>query len=165
MKDKKGLSDFIKFAYKNGDVKDVKEAFEKYPVEDEWHKGKIENVINEPKEIYTIYSIGDIVFVKNYQYENGSIGTSHLFVIIDQDNVAVPIENFGMIISSNLEKLKYETNKFLKKDEINGLNKDSIVKIDEIYKIKNEQILFKIGKVDKIKVEEYKKMYNENQKV
>lgn len=147
MKDKEGLSDFIKFAYENGDVKDVSEAFIEYPVEEEWHKGKAEYLLNEPKEIYSIYSIGDIVFVKNYQYENGRIGTNHLFVIIDQDNVAVPIENFGMLISSNLDKLKYETNKLLIKDEINGLDKDSIVKIDEIYKIRSEQILFKIGKV------------------
>lgn len=159
MKDKEGLSDFIKFAYENGDVKDVSEAFIEYPVEEEWHKGRIECLLNEPKEIYSIYSIGDIVFVKNYQYENGRIGTNHLFVIIDQDNVAVPIENFGMLISSNLDKLKYETNKLLTKDEINGLDKDSIVKIDEIYKIRNEQILFKIGKVDKSKIEEYKQMY------
>lgn len=46
MKDKEGLSEFIKFAYKNGDVKDVKEAFIEYPVE-EWHKGKVECLLNE----------------------------------------------------------------------------------------------------------------------
>lgn len=159
MKNKEGLSDFIKFAYENGDVKDVSEAFIEYPVEEEWHKGRTECLLNEPKEIYSVYSIGDIVFVKNYQYENGKIGTNHLFVIIDQNNVAVPIENFGMLISSNLDKLKYEANKLLTKDEINGLDKDSIVKTDEIYIIKSEQILFKIGKVDESKVEEYKQMY------
>lgn len=51
MKDKEGLSDFIKFAYENGDVKDVSEAFIEYPVEEEWHKGKAEYLLNEPKEI------------------------------------------------------------------------------------------------------------------
>ncbi len=61
-----------------------------------------------------------------------------------------------MLISSNLEKLKFKENKFLKKDKLNNLQKDSIVKTDVIYKILNEQIIFKIGTVDYEKVEEYK---------
>ena len=36
------LSDFLKNAYKHNKVKDLKEAFEEYPVEEEWHEGKIE---------------------------------------------------------------------------------------------------------------------------
>ena len=39
---KKELSDFLKIAYENNRVKELKEAFEEYPVEEEWHKGKIE---------------------------------------------------------------------------------------------------------------------------
>ena len=39
----KGLSDFMKFAYAKGKVRKVDEAFEEYPVENEWHKGRIEN--------------------------------------------------------------------------------------------------------------------------
>jgi len=73
----------------------------------------------------------------------------------------VPIENFGMLISSNLNKIKYKANKLLKKDTLNNLYRDSIVKTDVIYKILNEQILFKIGTVDKDKVEEYKKSFYE----
>ena len=38
----------------------------------------------------------------------------------------------------------------------------SIVKTDIIYKIENEQILFKIGKVDSKKIDEYKQRYLEN---
>ena len=34
-----------------------------------------------------------------------------------------------------------------------------IVKTDVVYKILNEQILFKIGKVDSEKIEEYKKSF------
>ena len=159
---KEELSDFLKIAYEHNKVKDVKEAFEEYPVEEEWHKGKAENILKEEDESYNInYKIGDIVFVKEYAYSDGKIGNNHLFVIIDQDNTAVPIENFGMLISSNLEKLKFNSNKFLKKDNINSLHKDSIVKTDVVYKISNEQILFKIGKVDNEKIEEYKKgFYN-----
>ena len=40
MQDK--LSDFLKTAYEHGKVKELKEAFEKYPVKEECYKGKIE---------------------------------------------------------------------------------------------------------------------------
>ena len=32
----------MKFAYKCNKVRDIKEAFEEYPVEEEWHKGKVD---------------------------------------------------------------------------------------------------------------------------
>lgn len=158
MKEEK-ISEFLKKAYKYNKVKDLKEAFEEYPVEEEWHKGKIDEVLNEDNEQYNIYGIGDIVFVKEYSYSNGNKGNNHFFVIIDQDNTAVPIENFGMLISSNLDKLKFRTNKLLKKDDNNNLKYDSIVKTDILYKILNEQIIFKIGEVYRDKVEEYKKSF------
>lgn len=155
----KELSDFLKAAYKYGKVKELKEAFEEYPVEEEWHKGKLENVLKEKNESYNFYEIGDIVFVKEYSYPNGEIGNNHFFVIIDKDNTAVPIENFGMLVSSNLNKLKFKSNKVLKKDKMNNLHKDSLVKTDVIYKILNEQIIFKIGIVNYEKIEEYKKSF------
>lgn len=153
------VSEFIKLAYSKGKVQDIEKAFEEYPVENEWHQGKIENIICEETEQYNIYSIGDIVFVKRYKYQDGKEGNNHLFVIIDQDNLAVPIENFGMLISSQIDKLKYTQNKLLKKDNENRLRTDSIVKTDVIYKIANDSISLKIGKVDMDKVEEYKKSY------
>ena len=155
----KNLSEFIKIAYKYGKVKDLSEAFKEYPVEEEWHKGKIENILKEKDEQYNNYEIGDIVFVENYYYLNGKQGENHLFVIIDQNNLAVPIENFGMLISSNLDKLKYNSNKLIRKDKENGLNRDSIVKTDVVYKILSSQIAFKIGKVDLNKIEEYKESF------
>ena len=157
---KKELSEFLKAAYKAGRVKDVEEAFKEYPVENEWHKGKIENVINEEQIQYeSHYSIGDIVFVKEYLYPDGKKGANHFFVIIDQDNIAVPLENFGMLISSNLKKLNFKANKLLLKDNKNNLDKNSIVKTDVIYKILQEQILFKVGVVDIDKVNMYKKSF------
>ncbi len=155
----KELSDFLKTAYEYGRVKKLKDAFDEYPVEEEWHKGKLENVLNEDSESYNLYEIGDIVFVKQYSYPDGKIGNNHFFVIIDQDNTAVPIENFGMLVSSNLNKLKFKSNKLLEKDEINNLYKDSLVKTDVVYKILNEQIIFKIGIVSYEKIEEYKKSF------
>lgn len=41
------LSDFLKMAYKYDKVKKLEEAFEEFPVEEEWHKGKIENVLKK----------------------------------------------------------------------------------------------------------------------
>lgn len=71
IKMKEEISDFLKFAYEKGKVTDVSEAFEEFPVEEEWHKGKIENVLalNEEKEEYSIYNIGDIVYVEKFRYE------------------------------------------------------------------------------------------------
>ena len=142
---------------KAGKIKDASEAFKEFPPEEEWHKGDSTSFLFEETETYGEYNIGDIVFVKEYQYSNGLKGTKHLFVIIEKDNYAVTIEYFAMLISSYVEKLKYNTNKFLTRSQLNNLHRDSIVKIDEIYKIKNENILFKIGRVEKETVDEYKK--------
>lgn len=59
--------------------------------------------------------------------------------------------------SSHLDKLKFSTNKLLLKDELNKLKRDRIVKTDVIYKVKNEDIEFKIGEVTEKTVLEYKK--------
>lgn len=44
MKNNENLSDFLKVAYKYNKVRDISEAFEEYPVEEEWHKGKVEHI-------------------------------------------------------------------------------------------------------------------------
>ena len=61
---KKETSDFLKFAMEHDRIRDITEAFEEFPTEEEWHHGKIENVLNEEQEQYSLYKIGDIVFVK-----------------------------------------------------------------------------------------------------
>lgn len=144
-----GKSEFWKWAEKNGKIKDVSEAFEDYPVEEEWHKGNAANIISEPKEVYDEYNIGDIVFVKNFKYPNGKEGKDHLFVIIDKYNNAIPADYLAMLISSRLEKEKYDANILITKNEVNGLDKDSIVKTDAIYQINNSEVLFRIGTVTK----------------
>ena len=112
---KEELSDFLKFAINTGRIKDVEEAFKEFPPEEEWHKGKIENVLREDNEEYSLYRIWDIVFVKKFKYIDGTNGENHFFIIVEQNNIAVPIENFGMLISSKIEKLKYKSNVELKK--------------------------------------------------
>ncbi len=50
---KNEISDFLKFAKEKGKIKDLEEAFNEFLVEEEWHKGKIENLlyVNEEEEI------------------------------------------------------------------------------------------------------------------
>lgn len=99
------------------------------------------------------YEIGDIVFVSEYEYNNDRIGKNHLFVIIDADDEQlIPIEYFGLIVSSHREKAnnksKFKFNELLNKNKINNLNVDSIVKCDQLYRIPKKNIKFKIGSVD-----------------
>ena len=58
---------------------------------------------------------------------------------------------------SHLEKLKFSKNKLILKDNLNNLNRNSIVKTDVIYKIKNENIKYKIGMIKRSVVDEYMK--------
>lgn len=155
---------FVKLIKKSGKIKPVQEAFIDYPVEEEEHKGKLESyltVIEEQEQYKFKYKIGDIVYVKKFKYENGGSGKNHLFVIIGENNLAVSIDYFGMLISSKIHKQSYKEDKFIARDSKNNLNIDSIVKTDVIYKIENEEIILKIGKVDYERVEEYKESYLE----
>ena len=149
--------DLLEKLKKQGKIKELNEAFVEFPPEEEWHKGDMNSFIKEEKEKYGEYNVGDIVFVEKYTYKNGEKGSRHLFVIIEKDNYAVPIEYFAMLISSHLEKLKFNENKLLLKDKLNNLKRNSIVKTDEIYKITNESIVFKVGEVTKETVQEYLK--------
>ncbi len=38
-------NEFLKLAKENGKIRNIKEAFEEYPVEEEWHQGKIEKIM------------------------------------------------------------------------------------------------------------------------
>ena len=104
------------------------------------------------KQVKSKYEMGDIVFVKRYNYSNSKEGESHLFVIIDDEDNSVSIEYFGLIVSSHREKakynLKYKYNEPINATIDNGLKKDSIVKCYQVYSIPHENIAFKIGSVD-----------------
>lgn len=101
----------------------------------------------------SIYEVGDIVFVSKYTYSNQENGSNHLFVVIDvEKNELVPVEYFGLIVSSHRDKSKtnskFKFNEPLDKDKQNNLKDDSIVKCDQIYSIPPKNIQFKIGQVD-----------------
>lgn len=98
------------------------------------------------------YDIGDIVFVNEYAYENNDKGTNHLFVVVNDDNGIIPLEYFGLIVSSHIEKSKensgFKYNEPLLSNSLNGLKTDSIVKCDQLYTFPKTNIQFKIGSVD-----------------
>lgn len=115
--------------------------------------------LNEENSVYNFkYNVGDIVYVKKYNYKDGSIGSNHLFLIIE-DNYIVSMDYFCLLTSSQLDKLKYETNLFLAKDCKNNLKKDSVLKLDNIYRIENNDILFKIGEVTQEKLNVYRDIF------
>lgn len=155
------MDEIIKKAQEEGRVKDIKAAFKKYPVSEEIHQGNWEYYFAEKILKYESYEIGDIVFVKEYEYQDGRKGKEHLFVMIDVNNKCVPLEYFGLLLSSNLKKLRYKENLLLKKDNKNNLVKDSIVKCDVIYIIKQDSIVGKIGTVDFELIEKYKQIYSD----
>lgn len=113
------------------------------------------------KEIKTKYNIGDILFVSEYYYETSDIGRNHLFVVINDDNGVFPLEYFGFIVSSHIEKSNkvsdFKYNEPLLLNSINGLKTDSIVKCDQLYSFPKANIQFKIGNVD---IEDYLRFIN-----
>jgi len=146
---------------RQGRLKPLSEAFKEYPVEEEIHFGHHEWYMAEKIVKYGKYDEKDIIFIKEYKYEDGSIGRDHLFVIIDKNNTSVPLEYFSFLISSNLSKLKYKTNVLIKKDNINNLKKDSLVKLDVGYIIPHENVINKIGEVTDEQLELYKKLHKQ----
>lgn len=150
---------FLEYALNSGRIKPLEDAFERFPVEEEDHKGNAYYYLKEEKENYKKYSIGNIVFVRKYKYKNGKDGKDHLFVIVEENNLLIPIEYLSMLISSNINKVTFENNKLLKKDSKNNLHKDSIVKTDVIYEIDQNNILFKIGRVNMEQIIEYRESF------
>ena len=93
------------------------------------------------------FDIGDIVFVSDYEYKSGTNGQNHSFVIID-DGQAIDINYFGFLLSSKTTKATYPYNERLNKNNTNNLQKDSIVKCDDLIEISENNIKFKIGRVE-----------------
>lgn len=146
---------------KKGVLKPLSEAFKEYPVEEEIHFGHSEWYVAEKPIRYGTYQEKDIIFIKEYEYSDGTMGRDHLFVIVDENNTSVPLEYFCFLISSNLSKLKYKTNALIKKDEQNHLMKDSLVKLDIGYIIPHKNIVNKIGMVTDEQLKLYKKLHKE----
>lgn len=121
----------------------------------EYYEAQEANKHNKEK-----YKEGDIVYVSHYKYKNGETGYNHIFVIIDKEQV-VDINYFGFLLSSKLEKAKYQYNKRLNKNQENKLNKNSIVKCDDLIEIKASDIKFKIGEVTKEGLNRFIKLFLE----
>lgn len=110
------------------------------------------------KQSYKKYKVGDIVFVSNYIYKNNDPGYNHIFVIISEGQV-IDINYFGFLLSSKLNKSSYPYNKRLNKNKQNNLYKTSIVKCDDLIKINEAEIKFKIGEVSSNYLEKFIELY------
>jgi len=141
--------EFIEFAKKNKKVKNL------YSLNDEFENEEY-SVLFENTTKYNEFCIGDLVFVGRYKYKNGKNGNNHIFLIVDLSRAYNSVIYYGMILSSQIHKITYSSNKLIKRDYTNNLQKDSIIKTDVIYKIFTKNILLKIGNIDKTKVEFYK---------
>lgn len=139
------LNNFIKQKEKEGKIIELSNSNLE---DDALTNEEILYYVKEKVCIYPEYDIGDIIFVNKYTYENKTNGKSHMFVIIDKNNISIPIEYFSLLISSKTEKLKYKENILLKKNNKNNLKTDSIIKTDYVYKINGNNVIRKIGSID-----------------
>ena len=105
------------------------------------------------------FNIGDIVFVSNYEYKSGVNGQNHSFVIID-DGQAIDINYFGFLLSSKTAKATYPYNERLDRDNTNNLRENSIVKCDDLIEISENEIRFKIGRVEQDDLERFIETYS-----
>lgn len=115
--------------------------------------------IGEGRIPFNSYETGDIVYVEKFEYTSGRSGSNHLFVVVDENNYAISLEYFGLLISSRLDKLKYKENILLKKNNSNNLKKDSLVKTDAIYSLKPDNIIYNVGKTTLEQVKLFKEMF------
>jgi len=154
---KNKVKELINLANKKGVIKKYSEFCEG----EEGDKNKLqeeENAYYISKMNKQKFKIGDIVFVSNYIYKSGLIGKNHIFVIIE-DNQAIDINYFGFLVSSQLYKSTYNYNIKILKNNINNLYKDSIVKCDDLIKISESEIQFKIGEVTKEELKTFIEVY------
>ena len=72
---KNEISDFLKFAKEKGKIKDLEEAFNEFPVEEEWHKGKIENLscVNEEEEILALIILVILLLDRQILFKIGEV--------------------------------------------------------------------------------------------
>lgn len=80
---------------------------------------------------YHEYNIGDVILVEGF---NGADISSHVFVVVEENNLAIPIDSLYYISSS------YKN-------------------IDFIYQLDDKKIIKKVGKVNLSVVSDYKRKY------
>ena len=114
--------------------------------------------------------IGDIVLADRYKQPNGNEGNYHNFVIMDieiDEITAVPLDYFGFLISSQIEKnntvnKSYPYNEPIAHDENNRLKKDSHVKCDNIIILKPDNIIMKWGNITAAQYERFMDLYEKS---
>lgn len=100
------------------------------------------------------YEKGDIIWAseaKNLNEENNDV-KNHYYVLINDDGTVVPLDYYGFVLSSRVEKSKenspYKYNEPISKDNENNLTTNSIVKCDKLFKIPVDNIGGKLGVIN-----------------
>lgn len=100
------------------------------------------------------YEKGDIIWAseaKNLTEENNDV-KNHYYVLINDDGTVVPLDYYGFVLSSRVEKSKenspYKYNEPISKDNENNLTTNSIVKCDKLFKIPVDNIGGKLGVIN-----------------
>lgn len=123
-------------------MKTLKSAFYEYNI-----KSNIEylKISNQNYDFSTIKT-KDIVFVSKYKYKTNKQGQYHLFLVVKKYGIYI----HAMLITSNVKKEWYQSNIFVKKNSINNLNRNSLIKTDNIYLIYKNNIINKIGMINEV---------------
>jgi len=79
------------------------------------------------------YKIGDVVITNRLDFSDVD---NHIFVIIEENNIAIPIDYLYFLFK-----------------------KDNVKNIDFVYQINDKKIIKKIGYIDKSVISDYKKHY------
>lgn len=83
------------------------------------------------EDSYNCFDVGSVILVQDLTFKDIN---SHVFVVIEENNISVPIEYLYYINSK-------------------------VKNVDFVYQINNDKIIKKIGDVDKNVINEYKRNY------
>ena len=114
--------------------------------------------------------VGDIVLVDRYVYPDGSEGSYHNFVIMDERDGkfdAVPLDYIGFLISSKAGKnndvnINFPYNEPIYPDNYNKLRDIGHVKCDIPFSILPDNIIMKLGVVSIPQYERFLELYEQS---
>ena len=67
---------------------------------------------------------------------------------------------FGFVLSSKIQTIKYSCNEYLKKNKINNLHKNSVIKCDYLRLFTDSDIKFKVGKITRCELYRIRDTHN-----
>ena len=146
---------FLEIAKQKNRIRELDEVFKEFPPEEEWHKGKIKNVLEEEREQYSYYKIGDIeigrvscAFYKNKLVAISFNGSDEILDhYLSQEKPAlstlVPVE----IFEKYGVNYSYEFNGKVPSG-INILRSENVVQDEELLIISRYELIFNVNTIE-----------------